>query len=211
MAICKATCRKGSDAAASIGLAGLEDRLGLVSLIRLARFETSNALAKYAALQVLELPPPADEAAKAELVKNINAIIGKSNRQAAVWLRLYGRTLADPGSTLAEWDQARSRAGDSRREKSRTDQPRDCPRLIPLSGESPAQLDRDDEADAAMRRMFDLFDGTPLELQNGRLADHARGLGDGRRGHAKIRARPPGQRQAAVPPGWQLRQARRVR
>jgi len=69
-------------------LAGLEDRLGLVSLIRLARFETSDALAKYAALQVLELPPPVDEAAKAELAKNINAIIGKSNRQAAAWLRL---------------------------------------------------------------------------------------------------------------------------
>src|SRR5213075_997504 len=35
-----------------------EDPVGLIPLIRLSRFETSDPLAKYAALQLLELPPP---------------------------------------------------------------------------------------------------------------------------------------------------------
>src|SRR5262245_5605328 len=64
-------------------LVALENGLGVVPLIRLARFETSDALAKYAALQVLELPQPQDDAVKAALVNNILTIVGKSKRSSA--------------------------------------------------------------------------------------------------------------------------------
>src|SRR5436305_6930463 len=55
-------------------LAALEDRLGVTPLIRLARFETSDPLAKYAALQLMEFPPPESSAAKAELAKSLSNI-----------------------------------------------------------------------------------------------------------------------------------------
>src|SRR5436305_11335506 len=55
-------------------LAALEDRLGVTPLIRLARFETSDPLAKYAALQLMELPEPQSSAAKAELAKSLSNI-----------------------------------------------------------------------------------------------------------------------------------------
>src|SRR5687768_3867007 len=44
-------------------LAALEKRQGVAPLCRLARFETTDPLAKYAALKVLELQPPPDRAA----------------------------------------------------------------------------------------------------------------------------------------------------
>jgi len=79
-------------------LAALDDRAGVTPLIRLSRFETLDPLAKYAALQVMQLPPPESSAAKAELIKNINTIVASSKRPAAMWMRLYARTLADLAS-----------------------------------------------------------------------------------------------------------------
>src|SRR5439155_4294249 len=83
-------------------LAALEDRLGVTPLIRLSRFETLDPLAKYAALQIMELPPPAEDAAQAALAKSIATNVGNSKRQAAVWLRIYGRTFLDSFYTLPE-------------------------------------------------------------------------------------------------------------
>jgi tetratricopeptide (TPR) repeat protein len=147
-------------------LAALENGSGVVPLIRLARFETSDALAKYAALQVLELPSPKDDAAKTALVKNITSIVGSSKRPSAVWLRLYSRTLADPLSTLAEWDQAAQAEhavlDGKNAERTRPEIVRDLYRFqVELLG----RLDKADDAQAPIRRMFVLLDGSAGQLQ----------------------------------------------
>jgi len=147
-------------------LAGLEDGAGIVPLVRLARFETSDVLAKYAALKVLELPPPEDDAGKAELLRQIANLVGKSKRQSAAWLRLYGRTLVDPASTLAEWDEAAQAEhavlNGKNPERTSPDIVRDFYRVqVKLLG----RLDRADEARAVMRRTFSLLDKTPTSLQ----------------------------------------------
>jgi hypothetical protein len=148
-------------------LAALEDRLGVTPLIRLARFETSDPLAKYAALQLMELPAPESPAAKAELAKNISNIVGNSKRAAAVWLRLYGRTMTHPASTLAEWDQA-TRAEHVLLEKNPDRSSREIVRdFYRYQVELLHQLKRDQEADDVVRRTFNppLIDGTPDQIQ----------------------------------------------
>jgi tetratricopeptide (TPR) repeat protein len=146
-------------------LAALEDRLGVTPLIRLARFETSDPLAKYAALQLMELPEPESPAAKAELAKSTANIVGNSKRTAAVWLHLYSRTLSDPASTLAEWDQA-TRAEHLLLEKSPERSGRELVRdFYRFQVELLHRLDRDQEADDVVRRTFTLIDGTPDQIQ----------------------------------------------
>src|SRR5439155_16177590 len=146
-------------------LAALEDRLGVTPLIRLARFETSDPLAKYAALQLMELPPPESSAVKTELAKSISSIVGNSKRSAAVWLRLYSRTLNDPASTLAEWDQA-TRAEHVLLEKSPDRSSREIVRdFYRFEVDLLQRLDRDKEADEVVRRTFALIDGTPDQIQ----------------------------------------------
>src|SRR5262245_50404708 len=146
-------------------LAALEDRLGVTPLIRLGRFETSDPLAKYAALQLMELPEPESLVAKADLAKSIASIVGNSKRSAAVWLRLYGRTLSDPVSTLPDWDQA-TRAEHVLLEKNPDRSSRELVRdFYRFQVELLHRLDRDQEADDAVRRTFTLIDGTPDQIQ----------------------------------------------
>jgi hypothetical protein len=146
-------------------LAALEDRLGIVPLIRLARFETSDALAKYAALQILELSPPESKAAKDDLVKTIGNIVGNSKRTAAVWLRLYAHTLTEPEATLAEWDQATQAEQalfEKNPDRSKLEVVRDFYRFqVDLLH----RLNRDKEADDVVRRTFAIVDGTTEQLQ----------------------------------------------
>jgi len=142
-------------------LAALENRQGAAPLVRLSRFETNDPLAKYAALKVLELPPPPGEAERAELAKTISAIVGTSKRPAASWLALYARSLADPAATLAEWEQAIQNEDKVLRqnpEKSSREIVRDLYRFHVASLQ---RLQRNDEAIAVIRRTFDLIETTP--------------------------------------------------
>lgn len=146
-------------------LAALEDRLGLTALIRLSRFETSDPLAKYAALQILELSPPDDAAAKAQIAKDINTIVGNSKRTAAVWLRLYARTIVDPLPTLAEWDQA-AQAEHAALAKTPERTSREIVRdLYRYQADLLTHLRRSDEAFAVMRRTFSLIEGAADQVQ----------------------------------------------
>jgi tetratricopeptide (TPR) repeat protein len=145
-------------------LAALENGLGVTPLVRLARFETMDPLAKYAALQVMQLPSPAGDA-QAELVKNIQAVVGNSNRVGASWLRLYARTLVEPLATLSHWDQA-TQAEQALFAKHPERSSREVVRdLYRYQVELLKRLDRDEEAIAVMRRTFALLDGTPEQVQ----------------------------------------------
>ena len=142
-------------------LAALENRQGAAPLVRLSRFETNDPLAKYAALKVLELPPPAGEAERAELAKTIAAIVGTSKRPAASWLALYARSLVDPAATLADWEQAIQTEDKVLRqtpERSSREIVRDLYRFQVASLQ---RLKRNDEAIAVIRRTFDLIESTP--------------------------------------------------
>jgi tetratricopeptide (TPR) repeat protein len=146
-------------------LALLENGLGASPLIRLARFETIEPLAKYAALKILEMPPPADKAQQAELTKTIEAIIGNSRRPAASWLRLYAQTLADPAASLAAWNEATKAEHDQSTktpEKSSKEIVRD---LYRVQVNLLQRLGKNDEAVAVIRRTFTLLDGTPDQVQ----------------------------------------------
>jgi tetratricopeptide (TPR) repeat protein len=144
-------------------LAALEDGLGLAPLVRLARFETMDPLAKYAALQVMQAKP--EDAVKADVPKQIQAVAATSNRVAAGWLRLFARTLAEPLATPAEWDktvQAEHELFAKNPERSSREVVRD---LYRYQVELLKRLDQLGDARQVMRRMFALVDGTPEQVQ----------------------------------------------
>lgn len=144
-------------------LAALEQGIGLAPLVRLARFETMDPLAKYAALQVMQADP--QQAIQGELVATIQSLAGASNRVAAAWLRLYARTLAEPLATPAEWDravEAEHALYTKNPERSSREVVRD---LYRYQVELLKRLSQADDARQVMRRMFTLVDGTPEQVQ----------------------------------------------
>lgn len=142
-------------------LAALENRQGFTALVRLSRYETNDPLAKYAALKILEAPPPIDDAAKAALAKSIREIVGTSKRAAATWLALYARSLADPASALADWDQA-IQVEHATLAKNPERTTREIVRdLYRYQVETLKRLARNDEAIAVIRRTFTLIEGSP--------------------------------------------------
>ena len=86
-------------------LAGLEDGRGVPALCRLARFETSNVLAKRAALLVMNYAEPEQPDARAQLAKTITATVSTSRRPVAQWLRVFAQTLDNPAVTIDAWQR----------------------------------------------------------------------------------------------------------
>jgi tetratricopeptide (TPR) repeat protein len=146
-------------------LASLDNRQGIASLCRLARFETIDVLSKAAALKVMEQETIDNAAARDEMAKSIAAIVGNSKRPAATWLRLYARTLADPSEALADWDvatAAEQATMDKHPEKTSVEIVRD---LFRWQVELLKRLGKDQEAVAVIRRTFKLLDGTPEQVK----------------------------------------------
>lgn len=145
-------------------LAGLEQGMGLLALVRLARFETSEVLAKYAALRLMEQPPP-DEPLRQALVEAIGRLMTHSQRPTAVWLRLMARALAEPEATLEEWKQAVQREQallSSQPERSSPECVRD---LFRYYLDLLARCGREAESLDVARQTFALVDGTPEQIQ----------------------------------------------
>ncbi len=146
-------------------LKALNDRLGIRPLIRLARFESLDPLAKYAALQIIEVGPPDDDATKSEFAKDVAAIVGNSQRASAQWLRLYAKTLSDPAATLADWDKAVA-AEHEVLEKNPDRTSREIVRdLYRYQVDLLQDSSTSDAATAMIRRMFTVSDGSPDQLQ----------------------------------------------
>ncbi len=83
-------------------LAALDDAAGLAALSRIAHFELSTALAKHAALAVLNDRTKHEQAAELQ-AKLILEEIGNSPRDSALWLRLYASQLSDQQKTDPQW------------------------------------------------------------------------------------------------------------
>ncbi len=101
-------------------LAELPGRQGLAALVRLARFETSLKLSREAALAVMRGPMTEDEAVRKAQAETIREVLGRNERQAAQWLRVYAEDLeqgeyaAEKWKTLvAQQRQAVDQGGDS--------------------------------------------------------------------------------------------------
>lgn len=74
---------------------------GLGALCRIARYEPSPRLARYAALKVMQAKSPLDRAAKG--VEIISREVGNSQRTSVNWLRTYAEQLAETDRVLDRW------------------------------------------------------------------------------------------------------------
>jgi len=146
-------------------LAKLPERQGIPALCRLARYETIDALSKYAALKVIEQPEIADATIRQQLAKSIDQIVGNSKRSAAGWLHVFAKTLLDPAAALPEWDaltRAEQETMDKHPEKTTPDIVRD---LYRSQVELLKRQGKDQEVVEVIRRTFTLLNGTPEQVK----------------------------------------------
>jgi tetratricopeptide (TPR) repeat protein len=146
-------------------LKNMEERRGLVALCRLARFETSEELSKYAALKVLDLLPELkDGKAREEAGKKIVAGAGSGKRIATAWLRTFAKTLQDVAPSIPVWEthiQAEHELFNQFPDRTSREAVRDLYRfeVSLLQG-----LGREQEAVAVMRKTLSLLEGTAEQL-----------------------------------------------
>jgi len=83
-------------------LAFLPDLRGTTALCRLVRFEPSDLLSDYAALEIM-YEEPFDRASRARLRGLLKANLADSSRPGAKWLLCFVRLGEDPKTVLPEW------------------------------------------------------------------------------------------------------------
>jgi len=84
-------------------LAEFPDRVGLAALVRIARFESSMALSRRAAIEIMEQAidrAPAKRKANAATIRNG---LGLAARQATEWLQVYANDLASGQYSANQW------------------------------------------------------------------------------------------------------------
>jgi tetratricopeptide (TPR) repeat protein len=85
-------------------LAELPDDAGLKWLCRLARFERSLELSKWAAIEIMSHPPKVD-AGWTRRSRVIHEELDGSQRAAARWLEVYLAAHSDPAGTVQRWSE----------------------------------------------------------------------------------------------------------
>jgi Flp pilus assembly protein TadD len=83
-------------------LARFRNGAGVPVLCRLVRYEESELLSKYAAIEILNWEP-ADQAGRLRLAQMLREKLGPSERPAARWLLTYQGLREDPAATEAAW------------------------------------------------------------------------------------------------------------
>ncbi|MFN0021258.1 MAG: tetratricopeptide repeat protein [Pirellulaceae bacterium] len=146
-------------------LKSLEKQEGLAALCRLARFETSEELSKYAALKVLDLLPELkDENAREEMSKKVLASSGSGKRVASAWLRTFAKTLSDFAGSIPAWDahiKSEHELFTQFPDRTSREVVRDLYRFEVSLMQS---LGREQDAVAVMRKSLSLLEGTPEQL-----------------------------------------------
>lgn len=146
-------------------LKALAQRQGLVALCRLARFETSEELSKFAALKVLDmLPELKDEAARGDAGKKILTGSGNGKRTATAWLRTFAKTLPGLAASIPEWKahiKAEHDLFTQFPDRTSRETVRDLYRFEVALMQS---LGREQEAVAVMRKTLSLLEGTEQQL-----------------------------------------------
>lgn len=145
-------------------LASLANDLGLVPLCRLVRYEKSEILSKWAAVELIKAPI----ASGIDRTTRGNAItetLARSPRPAAAWLRLYARAHDNPAAYINDWIKvvdAEQNIYEQFPDQSRPEI------LIAMLREQIQRLDelnRDEESLAAMRRIVQFERGDTEQLR----------------------------------------------
>jgi len=147
-------------------LGAFEGGRGVPALCRLARFESSQLLSKHAALLVMQQPLPEDPAERTALAKLLTTTADTSKRPAAAWLRLYAKTIEDPRGTVDAWQKlsiAELQTAKGSPEQTDSQIVRD---LLRWQSDYLRRIDRDEDAQAAARRLIDVVDDSPTELSD---------------------------------------------
>lgn len=84
-------------------LAGLQSREGWAPLCRIAKFEPSNSLAKYAALLLMSKRKDLTPEDSRFLVELIEKEVGQSRRDSVDWLQRFANLLTDPQADPKPW------------------------------------------------------------------------------------------------------------
>lgn len=145
-------------------LANLPENQGVVALCRIARFETSNVLSKYAALSVMQRKPNADATAMAAASQSVTGTLGTSRREAAHWLRVYVSTLTDPAANLQEWARITEKEEQTFRDTPDRTTPELVRDLLRWRAELLDRAGREQESLAVVLKTLDLLDGTRQQL-----------------------------------------------
>lgn len=151
-------------------LGSMTDIASITALCRLARYEVNPVLSKHAAILIMHRDEPkAGDAKTAELRdKTIAAItqgIGASKRQAAAWLQLYCRTLADPAATVADWKTTIAKEQEVLALQPTMTNRQVVRDLFRYQIKLLQQLKRDEEVIALMRKSIELLDGDPEQVK----------------------------------------------
>ncbi|MBP89636.1 MAG: hypothetical protein CMJ64_23485 [Planctomycetaceae bacterium] len=144
-------------------LARLEDSLGVEALCRIVRYEVDPVLSKRAALELLRHKKAPTEERPAVAKKMQRAIEG-SRRPAIKWLATYADTLIDPTKTLNDWQRITRdelEVWTQTPEETQRDIVRD---LLRWHVDLLMELDRGDDAHAAIRSVIDVVEGKSAEL-----------------------------------------------
>ena len=145
-------------------LSRLENYVGVPALCRLARFETSSQLSKYAALGILRQLRPETPSGQSALAEQIIRCAGNSRRTAATWVRAYAQTLIAPNKSLSIWQQLTQlelRTVGERPEHVSREITRD---LLRWYAELLFELELPIDSQEIVRRTFDLNDNTTRQL-----------------------------------------------
>jgi tetratricopeptide (TPR) repeat protein len=138
-------------------LAALESDEGVAALCRLVRYETSSQLSKQGALLVMNRPLPSDPAARQAQAQVIRQAIGRSRRDATVWLLTFAQTLEDEAGAVSRWAEIVA-AEHERFNQAPLEPDRDIVRdLLRWNAGLLERLGRKDESKAVVQRSLDLL------------------------------------------------------
>ena len=146
-------------------LVALDADQGLGPLCRIARFEPSPRLARYAALGILGKKNPSPERATQGVAVLLREM-GTSRRPPVQWLRTYCQQLKDPAGVVDRWTTLLDDEIDRLRQKAEDTEESIVYELLQLHLQLCRQAGRADAVFATLRKRIDL-----LVQQKGRLQD----------------------------------------
>ena len=141
-------------------LANLPNAAGVAPLCRLVRFEKSSLLSKTAATMLL-LRGNDVRRPKPETVAAVRKTLGDSKRPGAVWLRAWAELAADPQTAMAHWAKLIDAEATLLQKSPDESSPEIVGRLVRFQVAWLKKLGKDDEAQAAIRRLVGLERGDP--------------------------------------------------
>ncbi len=163
------------DAAARLSrirlLGDLRGGKGVAALGRLVRFEPSERLSKYAAVEILQQVPPG-EPPGAELAAVVREGLGSSARPAARWLQTWIRFAGKPdeaAEALEQWARLVEEEQALLKQSPGKTAPTIFTSLLRFQVARLEKAKRIDEAVSALRKLIEVETGDPLSLL--RLAD----------------------------------------